>query len=155
MATAWLTPPPAGALLCNALLGCTCTVTATDVDFGAFTPLDGEQAAEGEVSIACSGVIDVAPSVVVRLSGGQSGAPNARVLRSDEGYQLNYGIYTTSQHSTVWGNGAGGTSTVTVSGGVLALGHWSAQRTMFAASAPSPTTFPGAYDDLITVRIDW
>lgn len=146
---------PAHALLCTPLLGCSCTVTASDIDFGALTPQAGAQDAVGEISVDCTGVIDLAPSVLTRLDDGQWGTFAPRKMRSGGGDLLDYNIYTTSQHNVVWGNGTGGSSTVTISGGLLSLGHWTASRTMFARVVPLATTEPGAYADTVVVRIEW
>lgn len=144
--------PDADALLCIPILGCTCTVTASDLDFESFDPLSGTQTAEGQVEVDCTGVIDVAPSVTTTLSAGQSGSVSARKMRSGPSNELAYNIYTTNQHTSVWGTGVAG---VSVSGGLITLGHWRASRTMHGLAAPTPATKPGAYSDTIIVRIVW
>lgn len=156
LAFSMLHTPRAEALLCHVILGCSCTVTATDVSFGSFTPLAAApQYATGEVTIDCTGVIDLAPAVAVKLDDGQWGTFAARKLRASSGALIDYNIYTSAAYGTIWGDGTGGTSGAVVSGGLLALGHWTASRTMFARAAPTATTQPGAYADLIVVRIDW
>jgi spore coat protein U-like protein len=145
----------AAALLCTPILGCTCTVTASDIEFGAFAPNTGTQDATGQIAVDCTGVIDVAPSVQTRLGTGQWGTFAARKMRSGGGDLLDYNIYTTSQHNVVWGDGSGGSAVVNVSGGLLSLGRWTATRTMFARAAPAPATKPGAYADTVVVRIVW
>lgn len=144
--------PNAHALLCTPILGCSCTVTASDLDFESFDPLSGVQEAEGEIEVDCTGVIDVAPSVATTLSAGQYGSVGARKMRSGAVNELAYNIYTTSQHTSVWGTGAQG---VSISGGLITLGHWHASRTMFGLATPTAATKPGAYSDTIVVRITW
>ena len=148
--------PRAEALLCHPLLGCSCTVTATDIAFGGLTPLSGApQYATGEAVVDCTGVIDLAPSVAVKLSSGQGASYATRQLRAAGADAIDYNIYTTSQHNVVWGDGTGGSASVAVSGGLLSLGHWNVSRTMHARATPSPTAQPGVYTDSIVVRIDW
>lgn len=145
----------ADAILCTPILGCDCTVTASDISFGSFTPSSGTQDAVGEIEIECSGVIDVAPSVLTQLDDGQWGSFATRKMRLSAGEFLDYNIYTTTQRTTVWGDGTGGSSTVMVSGGLVTLGNWSVTRDMFARASPTSTVKPGAYTDTVVVRIVW
>jgi hypothetical protein len=68
---------------------------------------------------------------------------------------VNAGRAETVSRLSVWGDGTGGSSSVAVSGGLLSLGHWSANRTMYARALPTATAKPGAYADSVVVRIDW
>lgn len=145
----------AEALLCTPFLGCNCTVTASDIDFGAIAPWSGAQDAVGQVSVACTGVADIAPSVQTQLGNGQWGTFAARKMRNGSGDLLNYNIYSNSLRTTVWGDGTGGSASATISGGLLSLGNWSASRTMFARVTPTSATKPGAYADTVVVRIIW
>jgi spore coat protein U-like protein len=145
----------ASALLCTPFLGCTCTVTASDIDFDDFTPFAGTQDAEGQIDVHCDNVIDVAPSVVVRVQQGQWGTIASRKMRASGGYLLDYNLYTTAQRNVIWGDGTGGSSTASVSGGLITLGNWSAHRTIFGRASPTSTTRPGDYADRVVVRIDW
>jgi spore coat protein U-like protein len=153
LALAWA-PQPARALLCHPLLGCSCSVSAPPLDFDALSPFDGAQSAEGQVTIDCTGLIELAPAIVVRMQSGVHGTIAARKMQTAAGDQLNYNIYTTSQHTTIWGNGATG-STVTVPGGLLSAGHWTVNRAVYGIVAPTPATKPGDYSDTVIVRIDW
>jgi len=149
-----LAPQRADALLCTPILGCTCNVVASDIDFQAFTPSASHQDAIGQVEVQCTGVIDVAPSVVTQLDDGVWGTFTMRKMRagSDE---LSYNLFTTSQRNVVWGNGTLGSVSSSVSGGLITLGTWRATRTVYARAYPTPTTKPGSYSDTVVVRIVW
>ena len=56
---------PAQALLCAAIIGCSCDVVASDIVFDNLNPLAGQQNASGMISVDCTNVIDVAPAVIV------------------------------------------------------------------------------------------
>lgn len=155
LALAALWPRPAEALLCHALLGCSCDVGVTDVDFGAFSPFDGAQEAEGEISVDCTGIIETAPTIAVRLNQGQWGSVSARKMHASGNHLLDYGLYTSDQHTTVWGDGTSGSTALVLSGGLLGLGHWRVSRTVFGLTTPTVTTRPGDYSDTVIVRIDW
>lgn len=145
--------PPADALVCG-ILGCSCNVSATTLAFGNINPLDGAQTAEGEVTVDCTGLAELFPSILVRMQSGMYGTISARKMRSAAGDLLDYNIYTTDQYGTIWGNGTTGTP-VNVSGGVLAIGHWTVHRPVNAVVSPTTSTRPGAYSDTVVVRIDW
>lgn len=144
---------PADALVCG-ILGCSCSVSATPLDFENISPFAGAQDAEGEVSVDCTGIAELFPSMVVRMQSGTHGTIASRKMRSSAGDLLDYNIYTTTTRNVVWGNGVTG-STVTVSGGLLGLGHWTATRGFFGRVSPTNATKPGAYSDTVIVRIDW
>lgn len=105
--------------------------------------------------VDCTGVIDVAPAISVRLNAGQNGTIAARRMRSAGGDLLGYNLYTNDSHSVVWGDGTSGSTAVNVSGGLLHLGHWQVTRTVHGLAAPLVTTRPGSYSDQVVVRIDW
>lgn len=149
----WIAAPRADALVCG-ILGCSCTVSATALDFTSFNPLDGNQDAEGLVTVDCTGLAELFPSMVVRMQSGLYGTISARKMRTGSGDLLDYNIYTTSTRNVVWGNGTTG-STVTVSGGILGLGHWTATNGVYGRAMPTTATRPGAYSDTVIVRIDW
>jgi len=105
-----------GFLLCLFLAGeagAACTVSATAVNFGAYdvfvaTPLDST----GTVTVTC----DPAPPVDVVIAIGPSGTSGAfipRQMRSATSVdRLYYNLFVNAGRSTVWGDGAAGTSTV-------------------------------------------
>jgi spore coat protein U-like protein len=146
---------PAQALLCTPIVGCTCSVSANDIAFTGVNPLSGAASAQGDVAVDCTGVIDVAPSVTVQINKGVWGTISARKMRDGAGHLLDYNIYTAVNHAIVWGDGTSGSSTLSVSGGLLTLGHWTASRTMYGIVSPATSTVPGGYSDTIVVRIDW
>jgi spore coat protein U-like protein len=76
----------------------------------------------------------------------------ARKLRNGSGDLLDYNIYTTSQHASVWG---GASSSVVVSGGFIVSRHWSVSHDMYGLATPLTVTKPGAYSDTVVVPITW
>jgi len=153
-ALAWFaTAPPANALICG-IFGCVCNVSATTLDFQDLNPLDGAQTAEGEVTVDCTGLAELFPSMAVRMQSGAHGTISARKMRSAAGDLLDYNLYTTTQYNTIWGNGTTGVA-ATLSGGLLAIGHWTATRSVYGVVTPTIATKPGSYTDTVVIRIDW
>jgi spore coat protein U-like protein len=147
---------PAHALLCVPILGCSCTVTASDLAFDSFSPLDGVQQASGMIEVDCTGVIDVAPAVIVRLDDGLYGTMAERRMRTSGGDQLGYNIHTSAApNAPVWGDLTGGAANTTISGGLISVGHWTAAREMFGRAYPATATKPGDYADTVVVTIIW
>jgi len=84
-----------------------CNVTAQSVNFGAYDPfaaaaLDGV----GNIGIVC----DAEVTVTIALSPG-SGTYGGRSLTGGSA-QLTYNLFTSAQRLVVWGDGSGGTDTV-------------------------------------------
>jgi len=84
-----------------------CSVTAQGVNFGGYDPfatadLDGV----GNINIAC----DVEVTVTIALSTG-SGTYAARTMTAGAP-QLTYNLFTSAQRLVVWGDGSGGSDTV-------------------------------------------
>jgi spore coat protein U-like protein len=77
------------------------------------------------------------------------------IVSAPSGQYLDYNIYTTNQYGAVWGNGTTGGQPVNVSGGLLALGHWTVNRAFHGEVSPTTATQPGVYTDTVVVRIDW
>jgi len=149
-------PRPAEALLCHAIFGCSCNVTATPMNFGSINPLlNTATTAQADVSVSCTGVIDALPVVYARIGAGAHGAIANRQMRSTAGDQIGYNIYSTSNYTTVLGEGSGGYPMLAISGGLLTVGNWNTTVTMHGRIPATTTARPGDYSDTVIVRIDW
>lgn len=149
-------PRPAEALLCHAILGCSCNVTASTMNFGSINPLlNTETTAQSDVSVSCTGIIDAVPVVYARIGAGTHGTVANRRLQSTTGQQLGYNIYSSPNHTTVLGEGVGGYPMLAISGGLVSLGAWNTTVTIHGRIAPTTTARPGHYSDTVVVRIDW
>lgn len=125
-----------------------CSVSATGVSFGIYTPLQtGALAANGTIAISCTGVLyDVA---TVSLSTGLSGTYTNRTLRSGAA-ALDYNLYTNANGSQIWGNGNGGTGTGQA---VLWFFAPTVNLTVYGAVNAGQDPVPGTYMDTITVSV--
>ena len=147
---------PAHALLCTPFLGCTCTVTPSDVDFGPIQPLLGQAAtATGDIDVQCTGVIDIAPAVSAKIGPSLHGPIANRGMQSQSGVLMPYNLYSSTLYTTILGEGAGGFPRLTISGGLLALGGWTATAHIYGRAPAAPLATPGDYQDTITVTIEW
>jgi spore coat protein U-like protein len=143
-----------GFLLCLFLAGeagAACTVSATAVSFGAYdvfvaTPLDST----GTITVTC----DLAPPPDVVVSIGPSGTSGGfipRQMRSASSPdRLNYNLFTNAGRSTVWGDGALGTSTVFLKNVKKNRPEVTA---IYGRVPPGQDVSMGAYADALTVTI--
>ena len=128
-----------------------CSVTATGVSFGIYTPLQASALnANGTVAISCTGgaVFDIA---TVSLSTGSSGSYTNRTMKSGAA-SLDYNLYTNAAASQVWGNGSGGTSEVQA---LIWFFATTATLTIYGAVNSGQDPAPGSYLDTITVSVSY
>jgi spore coat protein U-like protein len=126
-------------------------VSATGVNFGAYdvfvtTPLDST----GTVTVAC----DQSPPPDVVVSFGPSGTSGAfipRQMRSaSSSDRLNYNLFVNAGRSTVWGDGAAGTSTVFLKN---VTKNRPVVTTIYGRIPAGQDISVGSYTDSITVTI--
>jgi spore coat protein U-like protein len=154
-----ISAPPAHALACAAIVGCSCTVHATTMNFGnTISPLSGNAVtAQADITVNCTNVVDVLPAVLAQIGGGTYGTTGDRVMKSTTTADtLHYNIYRTNNYTTILGiGGATGYPALTISGGVLSLGGWTATETVHGRLTLPANTRPQTFTDTVTVRIDW
>lgn len=125
-----------------------CGVTASDLDFGNYTPGTGpDVTANTTVNVTCTNGTDY----TIALDGGSiAHDPSARAMSAGGSSMLNYGLYTDAAFSTVWGDGIGATATVS------GTGDGAAQPTTVYGRIPSGQYVPATtYTDQITVEVTY
>jgi len=123
-----------------------CTVTATDMNFGSLTLLTANSDATSTVSVTCTS----GASYNVGLNGGLSGATNPTLRKMTLGVnEITYGLYQNAARSTPWGDTIG-TNTV------VGTGTGSAQTlTVYGRIPPQTTPIAGSYSDTIIVTVTY
>lgn len=142
---------PAAAVTCGTALS-PLAVSVTGVNFGNYdaqTSVPDES--EGTVVVACALGADVLPAFSVSLSKGNANHFHPRQMASGAS-MLDYNLYTSASHVTVWGNGTGDTRTRSYPG-LLVLGN--AELTIYGRVPPAQFVNAGAYSDTIVVTIDY
>lgn len=92
---------------------CSCDVSASGVNFGNYNPLDtGHLDIAGTIRVQCTQRKKDPLSFDVQLSAGGSGGYAARWM-AGSGSQLQYNLYRDAARAQIWGNGTGGSTTVT------------------------------------------
>jgi spore coat protein U-like protein len=144
-----LTPSPAVALLCGTVLE-PVRVTATPLSFGLYAPsATGNLFVSSTISLDCGLLsLDLLPSFTLALSAGNAGTPSARYMLMGAS-RLNYNLYTTAAHTTVWDDSA---NTQSYSA-LLNLGTVS--YTAYGAVFAGQYVPAGTYNDTITVTVNY
>ncbi|NTZ09087.1 Csu type fimbrial protein [Burkholderia metallica] len=124
-----------------------CNISATNVNFGTASVLSGALAATGSITAQCTN----GDAWKIALNGGGSGNVTARQMqRGGGGGTVNYGLYTDAARSIAWGDGTGGSATVT------GVGTGTSQVVTVYGAVPAQTTpAPGNYSDTITATISF
>lgn len=130
-----------------------CTVSATAVAFGTYTPFSSPPVnSSGTVTVNCLGVLGGTFTVKLNTGGSGTFSPRRMYKSTDT---LSYNLYTNSGHTTIWGDGTGGTFFQTVSCGLACLGADNNFTTFGSIPGSQTTTVPGSYNDTITVTVEW
>jgi spore coat protein U-like protein len=128
-----------------------CTVTASGIVFGTYTPLQAASLdSNGTISIACTGVSG-RNTITIDLSTGGSGNYLTRTLAAGT-LTLNYDLYLDAAYTQVWGNGTGGSAEGTAS---IRRRTPNATLTVYGAIAARQDPAPGSYTDNITVSVNY
>jgi len=154
----------AGVFLCAfpaqaGLLNVSCTTSGSNLVFGNYTPFSTSATdITGTITVACSATVNLTGGTVnytIALSTGNSGSYATRKLNSGVNI-LNYNLYTSSGYTTVWGDGTGGSVTVSGSGTILVTGSFSNDATVYGRiPALQVSTVPGSYNDTITITVTY
>lgn len=135
-------------LLAPRLAQAACSVDATPVAFGAYGPFNAIPTdTAGSLRVSCDAVT-VGYTLV--LSPGGAGSYSPRQL-SGGAYSLAYNLYADTLRTAVWGDGSGGT--ITVSGAFALPGI--VEHTVYGRVFPRQNIAPGSYSDAITVTINF
>lgn len=135
----------------DATVSDSCSVSATQLDFGAIDPLDNannDTDATSTVDVTCSN--GTSYDVGLDTGSGGDGTITGRAMDDGNGNTLNYGLYTDTERTTNWDD-AGGTNTVTGTGDGTALSH-----TVYGRVPSGQENTPvGTYTDTITVTVTY
>lgn len=122
--------------------GATCGLSVLGVAFGNYDfqtsqNLDGV----GRITVTC----DVSTSYTIALSPGFAGTFASRSMQNGP-HQLTYNLYTDPAHISIWGDGTGGSTTVSGSGA-------SVDHTVYGSVPAGQNPYVGSYSDSVTVTL--
>jgi spore coat protein U-like protein len=144
----------ASSCLSRPALAVSCTTSAQAVAFGNYDPLALLPTdSTGQVSVTCTNLVSLLTSYTVALSTGISGSYATRQLASGAN-RLNYNLYRDPTRLLVWGNGTGGSSTVSNTFLVVLLGI-TANHAVYGRIPAEQAVAVGSYSDTITVTVTY
>lgn len=136
-----------------------CSASATDVAFGTYypyapSPLDFN----GTITVTCTASSGTSP-IVIALDVGSVIAGGSSYAERNMAMQLNYlgfNLYTSAARNTVWGDGTGGTQTITAPASLASAGG-TATFTVYGRVRVGQRRYasPGTYLDVITVTLTY
>jgi spore coat protein U-like protein len=124
------------------------TLTATNLSFGNYNPTSSTPTTgTNSISMRCS----INDAYTISLDSGQtSGASISQRMMTNGIQTLNYNLYTSSSHSSIWGDGITGGSTVAGSGtGALQT------YTVYGLIPNNQVIAQGVFSDTITVSVNY
>lgn len=138
------------ALWPRAALGMTCSIESiTSLAFGSYDVFNGTPTdTGGSLSYRCDSVVG-GDSIVIQLSQGSSGSYAPRTMK-DGLFVLEYNVYLDAAHSSVWGDGTGGTSQL---GPVQPANGASTPVDVYGRIEPGQNARPGTYADTLVVTL--
>jgi len=145
--------PSAARAACSPLSLCSCTATATAVSFGNYDPLSSiADDSTGTVHVHCTLTVALPGSFTVGLSTGGSGSFAARKLHNGAS-DLLYNLYTDTTRAQVWGDGTGGSVTVSRSfSGLLSIDQ---SLTVYGRIGAGQNVPARTYSDTILVTVTY
>jgi spore coat protein U-like protein len=140
-------------IMVSTTVASTCTVSANPLSFGTYQPGEGSMSGSTTLAVRCT---KGAPFSVA-LNAGTGGGTVTQRLMSMGASKLQYNLYTTAAHTSVWGDGTQSTATVSGTGRGLMSGA-AITQTVYGKVPDSPANVdltPGLYTDTITVTVSY
>jgi spore coat protein U-like protein len=127
-----------------------CTVTANDLGFGNYTPGGGDVTSTSTINVYCT----TSTGFDVHLSTGGSGDYAQREMASGPN-ALEYNLYTSNTHTTVWGDTTNSTGEANGTGLGMSTAVPFTVYGQVLDSANNQNAPPGSYLDTITVTVNY
>ena len=140
-------------IMVSATVASTCTVAASPLSFGTYQPGQGSMSASTTLAVRCTR----GASFNIALNAGTGGSTVARRMMSLGINRLQYNLYTSAAHTTVWGDGTQSSAIVSGIGRGLSSSG-TITRTVYGQLPDSPANVdlaPGLYTDTITVTVSY
>lgn len=130
-----------------------CSVGSTGTAFGTYDTLSGNyEDVVGTISVTCTGSVGDAVNYNIALSTG-NGSFTTRNMQAGSN-QLNYNLYSDGSRLTVWGDGTGGTSTVSDSY-TLPAATSTRQYTVYGRIPTQTGPLAGSYLDTVVITLTY
>ncbi len=132
-----------------------CTITSPTLNFGSYDPLlatnDDSTAA---VRVSCTRTILPSEVVNYTLTSSIGNGPSYATRRMVSGVEiLNYNVYRNAARTQIWGNGTGGSFTITGSFNLNNATPRNRNHTLYGRIPPLQNSAAGTYNDTLVVTL--
>ena len=128
-----------------------CTVSATALAFGNYTPSAGAVTNSSSISVGCT---SGTPYTMTVGAGSTTGATITQRLMTNGTQTLQYNLYTSNTYATILGDGTtGGSAKVTGTGAGLGTLATTTVYGQLPDTVANQAVAPGAYTDTVTVSV--
>ena len=135
-------------------IACSCSISAEPLNFGTYNPINSSNVdAAGNVSVSCGALlVGFNVSYEMTLSSGGSGNLLNREM-SNGGDTIAYNLYTNSSRTTIWGDGAGGTGSITNSYLLTLVNNRTDNFPIYGRVLSGQNVSAGAYSDSLVATV--
>ena len=131
-----------------------CSVSANALNFGDYTPATGALTGSSAISVRCTK--NTGYSVALTAGTTSGGSIGQRLMKHTSAADtLQYNLYTTPAHTTVFGDGTSGSATNSGTGAGMGTASTITVYGQLPDSAANQDAAPGAYSDTITVTVTY
>jgi spore coat protein U-like protein len=143
------------ALMAHPAWSQTCNAGATGEAFGTYNPFSSTATTSAStLTVTCQATISVLVSYTIALDGGSAGSVTARSMANGT-TRLPYQLYKDILYSQVWGDGTGGSSTVTDGYLLGVVAPVVKTYVAYGSIGAGHQVAPGSYGDLITILLTY
>jgi spore coat protein U-like protein len=132
-----------------------CTITSPTLNFGSYDPLLAtNDDSTAVVRVSCSRTILPRETVNYSLTSSIGNGPGYAARRMVSGVEiLNYNVYRNAARTQIWGNGTGGSFTITGSFNLNSAATRNRNHTLYGRIPPLQNSAAGAYSDTLVVTL--
>jgi spore coat protein U-like protein len=132
-----------------------CTITSPTLNFGSYDPLLAtSNDSTAVVRVSCTRTILPSETVNYILTASIGNGPSYAARRMTSGLEiLNYNVYRNAGRTQVWGNGTGGSFTITGSFTLNNATPRNRNHTLYGRIPPVQDSAAGTYNDTLVVTL--
>jgi spore coat protein U-like protein len=128
-----------------------CRIATTPVNFGNYDVFSRfVQDSTGTISVSCNNPGKKPINITITLTAGSSGRFNPRQMSSSND-RLSYNLYSDPNHMVIWGDGTGGSSTVSS----IVTKSTAFNSLVYGRIPPGQNVGVGNYSDVLTATVIW
>jgi spore coat protein U-like protein len=132
-----------------------CTASSSAAAFNVYNTMSSSPTTTtATVTVTCQAAVQILVGYVISLSAGSSGSVAARTMQNGAS-AMAYQIYSDPTYSTIWGDGTGGSQTVSDGYLLNLLTPVVRNYTAYGRIPALQNLAPGAYQDTITILVTY